>query len=59
MVPQATKDSKGTVEASGIAYTSENIVGSMLMRVFDDIFPTERMVRKHWPTFKVIDPLLK
>ncbi|RYZ54142.1 MAG: hypothetical protein EOP07_16500 [Proteobacteria bacterium] len=58
MVPQATKDAIGTIDSSGAPYTSENMVGSMLMRCFDDIFPTERMVRKHWPTFKEISPIL-
>jgi len=58
MVPQATRDTIGTVDSAGAPYTSENIVGSMLMRVYSDIFPTERMVRKHWPTFKEIAPLL-
>ena len=58
LVPQATKDAVGTIDSSGLPYTSECIVGSMLMRCFDDIFPTERMVRKHWPTFKEIAPIL-
>jgi hypothetical protein len=58
MVPQATKDAKGTIDPSGLPYTSDAIVGSMLMRVYPDLFPTERMVRKHWPTFKEIDPIL-
>jgi hypothetical protein len=57
MVPQATKDAKGTIDTAGAPYTSENIVGSMLLRVYDDLFPTERMVRKHWPTFKEIGPI--
>ncbi|RYZ80094.1 MAG: DUF1501 domain-containing protein [Proteobacteria bacterium] len=58
MAAQATKDAKGTIDTSGTPYTSENIVGSMLLRAFDDLFPTERMVRKHWPTFKEIGPIL-
>ncbi len=58
MVPVATKDAKGTIDSSGTAYFSSNIVGSMLMRVYPELFPTERMVRKHWPTFKQIDPIL-
>jgi hypothetical protein len=58
MVPQATKDTAGTIDSSGSAYLSQNMVGSMLMRCFDDLFPTERMVRKHWPTFKEIAPIL-
>jgi hypothetical protein len=58
MVPQAGKDTKGGVDSTLTPYTSECIVGSMLMRVFDDLFPTERMVRKHWPTFKEIGPIL-
>ncbi|MCX6130701.1 MAG: hypothetical protein NTX25_16780 [Proteobacteria bacterium] len=57
-VAQATKDSKGTIDAAASAYTAENVVGSMLMRVFDDLFPTERMVRKHWPSFVEISPIL-
>lgn len=55
MAPQATRDLKGTVDASGAPYTSPNVIGSMLMRCFDDLFPTERMVRKHWPDFVPID----
>ncbi|MBC7662162.1 MAG: hypothetical protein H7249_20895 [Chitinophagaceae bacterium] len=57
MTPQATKDAKGTIDATAMPYTSDNIVGSMLLRVYPDLFPTERMVRKHWPTFKEITPI--
>ncbi len=58
MVPLATKDARGTILSEGTAYTSENMVGSMLMRIFPELFPTERMVRKHWPAFKEIAPIL-
>ncbi|RZK31986.1 MAG: hypothetical protein EOO63_02715 [Hymenobacter sp.] len=52
-----SSDTKGSV-ISGAGYTSINIMGSMLMRVYPDLFPTERMVRKHWPTFLEIPPIL-
>jgi hypothetical protein len=58
MVAQATKDAAGTIDSSGAAYTSECIVGSMLMRCYPELFPTERIVRKHWPTFKEVAPIL-
>ncbi len=58
MVPQGTKDAKGTVDTSIHAFTNPNIVGSMMMRVFDELFPTERMVRKHWPDFAPIDQIV-
>jgi hypothetical protein len=58
MAPQATKDQKGTVDSAAQPFTSVNIVGSMLMRCFDDLYPTERMVRKHWPDFVPIDQIL-
>ncbi len=58
MAPQATKDAKGTVDTSKPPFTSVNIVGSMLMRVFDDLYPTERMVRKHWPDFVPIETII-
>lgn len=58
LVPLAGKDAAGTFIQDSTGYFSENIVGSMYMRLFDDIFPTERMVRKHWPTFVPIDPIL-
>lgn len=52
--PLPSKDTKGTPDTGGAAYTAENMVGSMLLRIFPELFPTERMVRKHWPTFKEI-----
>lgn len=58
MVPVATKDAKGTIDGSLAPYTAENIVGTMLWKVFPELFPTERMVRKHWQTFKEISPIL-
>jgi hypothetical protein len=58
MVPVATKDAKGTIDSSIAPYTAENIVGTMLWKVFPELFPTERMVRKHWQTFKEISPIL-
>ncbi len=57
-VPLATKDTHGNIDPSASAYTSDNMVGSMLMRVYPELFPTERMVRKHWPAFKEIAPIL-
>jgi hypothetical protein len=51
LTPMPSKDIKGTVDSSGTAYVSANIVGSMLLRLYPDLFPTERMVRKHWPSF--------
>lgn len=58
LVPMATKDANGNIDPSGNAYTSDNMVGSMLLRVFPELFPTERMVRKHWPAFKEIPQIL-
>ncbi len=58
LVPQATKDSKGTVDTSLTPFTSENIVGSMFLRVFPELFPSERIVRGHWPTFKEVAAIL-
>ncbi|MBC7533164.1 MAG: DUF1501 domain-containing protein [Oligoflexus sp.] len=51
LVSVPTKDAKGSPDNSGIAYVSHNIMGSMLMRIYPELFPTERMVRKHWPSF--------
>lgn len=58
MVPVPTKDAKGTGDMSGVAYVNPNIMGSMLMRLYPDLFPTERMVRKHWPSFVEISTIL-
>lgn len=58
LVPMATKDANGTIDPSGNAYTSDNMVGTMLRRVYPELFPTERMVRKHWPAYKEIAPIL-
>lgn len=58
LVPMATRDASGNIDPMGSAYTSDNIVGSMLMRVYPELFPTERMVRKHWSAFKEIAPIL-
>ncbi|RZI55240.1 MAG: hypothetical protein EOP14_06860 [Pseudomonas sp.] len=57
IAPVAGKDTKGGIDLNAQPYLSHNIIGSMLMRVYDDLYPTERMVRKHWPTFQEI-PLL-
>lgn len=58
MVPLATKDAKGTLDTSGTAYTSADVMGSMFMRIYPDLFPTERMVRKHWPSFVEVPSIL-
>lgn len=58
MVPVPSSDARGTFDPNNPAYNSYDIVGSMLMRVFPELFPTERMVRKHWPSFKEIAPIL-
>lgn len=58
MVPVPTKDAKGTIDKDSSPYYSADMVGSMLMRVFPELFPTERMVRKHWPAFKEINHIL-
>lgn len=58
LVARATTDAAGTILADTPAWTSEKIIGSMLMRVFPELFPSERMVRKHWPSFREIPPLL-
>jgi hypothetical protein len=58
LTPVGTKDTKGTIDSSLTPYTSENMVGSMLMRVFPELYPTERMVRKHWPTFREIPQII-
>ena len=58
LVPLASKDTKGTLDTSTAPYTSADVMGSMLMRVYPDLFPTERMVRKHWPSFVEISNIL-
>lgn len=58
LTPVGTTNAKGKVDASILGYTSENIVGSMLMRVYPELFPTERIVRKFWPSFREIGPIL-
>jgi len=58
MAPVATRDARGTIDSEGTPYTSANMVGSMLMRIFPELFPTERLVRKHWPDFKEVAPIL-
>jgi hypothetical protein len=58
MGPLPSKDTKGTADTSEIAYTSAGVMGSMLMRVFLDLFPTVRVMRKHWPSFIEISNIL-
>jgi hypothetical protein len=45
---KATSDLAGTV-ATGPAFTSDQLVGSMLMRVFDDVVKDFDTVKKVWP----------
>lgn len=56
--PLAGKDCNGTPDKEAGAYTIERIMGSMFMRVYPDLFPTEEAVKVHWPNFKVIPPIL-
>ncbi len=58
LTPRAGSDTAGSIVADGEPYTSDQIVGSVLMRVYPGLFPSERIVRKHWPAFKPIQPLL-
>jgi len=58
LTPLAASDTMGGTAADADSYTSDQIVGSMLMRVYPGLFPSERIVRKHWPAFKPISVLL-
>lgn len=55
LTPLASIDAKGTIDLKKPAYNSQSMVGSMLMRVFPDLFPSARMVSKHWSGFSEID----
>ncbi|MCB9228672.1 MAG: DUF1501 domain-containing protein [Deltaproteobacteria bacterium] len=44
---------------SAQAFTSSQLIGSMLMRIYPELFPTERDVRKHWPTFAPLTQLIR
>ena len=59
-VPSGSDDLKGIANPDIAAYSSTQLVGSMMMRVWDDIFPDYRAVRDFWPNFKEKDiiPLL-
>lgn len=52
-------DTKGGFDPSLRAANSADMVGSMLMRIYPNLFPTERIVRKHWNNFKELDPVLE
>jgi hypothetical protein len=47
----------GVPDASIPAYTSLQLVGSMLLRCFDDVFPSARELRKYWPAFQERDQI--
>ena len=57
LVPAGGTDLKGGVNPELTAFNSSQIVGNMLMRVYPGLFPTERIVRKHWQDFTEI-PLI-
>lgn len=50
-----SKDLKGIADFDVPAYTTMQIVGTMMMRVWPDLFPTFREVRKIWPNFSEED----
>jgi hypothetical protein len=58
LVPRPGTDLKGGY-TDGKAYVSTDIVGSLLMRIYPNLFPTERLVRRHWPNFKEIELITK
>ena len=51
VLPSKSKDLAGTPTGDDEAYTVMQIVGSMLMRVFPDLYPNERVVRDIWSNF--------
>ena len=59
LTPQAAMDLSGRPDTSLAGHVSVDLMGSMLMRIFPELFPSERMVRKHWPNFKEVAALLK
>lgn len=54
-VPRRGNSSEG--EKGGEGYLSVDLIGSTLMAVFPELFPTERIVRKHWNAFIEIPEL--
>ncbi len=47
-VAKATSDANGTI-VSGTPFTSDQLVGSMLLRIFDDVIPNFDALKKIWP----------
>lgn len=58
LTPKPSSNLAGS-PANGNAYTSVELVGTLLMRLYPKYFATERIVRKFWPTFKEVPTLLR
>lgn len=53
-LPFGSQNLQGIADKEIPAYKSSQLVGSMMMRCFDDIFPDERSVRQIWRNFTPI-----
>jgi hypothetical protein len=49
--PAPTKGLNGELDATAPAYTAQQMVCSMLLRVWPEIFKDQRYIRQFYPTF--------
>ena len=58
LTPVYGTDKTGSFDAGRGAFTSEDMVGSMFMRLYPKLFPNERDIRHFYPTFSEIPAVL-
>ena len=51
-----SQDARGVPDLAIAPYTSDTIIGAMLMRCFDDVFKDEAAVKESFPNFKMPSP---
>lgn len=51
-----SQDAQGVPDTSIAPYTSDTLVGGMLLRCFDDVFKDEAAVKEFFPAFKLPSP---
>ena len=50
------QDARGVPDTAIAPYTSDTLIGAMLMRCFDDVFKDEAAVKEFFPNFKMPSP---
>jgi hypothetical protein len=59
LVPLPGSNTTGGVISNAPAYNQTDIIGSMFMRIYPKLFPSEKSVRQYWASFEPIDLIIK